>query len=121
MTKFEEQFLYLLQQEIDDKKIVPLDFDLIYRMKTIQEKANEAELRSVMKEVAAKFGYEVDHFEDNEFMCSKWVSAKIDIGDDKGEILADMDWHLAEVIAAEEYYHLCKWDKHGSFDALEWE
>lgn len=38
MTKFEEQFLDLLQKEIDDKNVVPLDFNLIYRMKAIQEK-----------------------------------------------------------------------------------
>lgn len=113
--EFENKFICLLQSEIDSREVVPLDFNIIQRMKDVQHKAYTEEMKSILIQVAKDFNKEVIDFKQKEFMDCKSFYAIIDLGEDGGGLLSEMNWKLIGILV-QDYPHLITWEYTASYD-----
>lgn len=119
MNKFTCEFIKVLQQDISKEENIPLDFEVIFKTREKYHHKNSLELKSLMEKVANNFGYNIITFEETVIMESKSICAKLCIDShNKGSVIVELNWSLAELISQEEYSHLCDWDVYGRFDVV---
>lgn len=105
MMKFEEEFIKLLDRELITEGSVPLDFNLLERMKTLQQNALIAEIKTIMQGIARDFGAEVVSFSEEEDLTEYDSGTAIICnvhGIESIDTLLDMDDKLIEIMVSDE-------------------